>query len=199
MKFALICLPLTSFVGADECQEFCVRSLSDIGCTRGSYCKSNGFCHSLQWTNESRVDICVFGESLDCNDVYPVSCSEAREPVFTSTLAPELPTSSQSVVHPGQGHFHDVHHTHASSNATHAHADHAHSHEANDRAHRENIHMPGALWARRRTRVSTLGVFCSPVGTPISCCTRPHQNETRMDDCHSELDEVDHPEQHHHH
>ena len=204
MKFAYLCLPFASLVEADQCQEFCVRSLGDARCAQGSYCKSNGFCHSLQWTNDTQVSICVFGESPDCTDSHPVLCTDAQSSVVATTAIPSsLVTSVSDAGSTGNhGHSHHGHHEETGSNSTHAHCGHTDSEGALRGSHERrevNLGTPGALWARRRTRVPLLGLLCAPVGTPISCCAGPAHNETGDHGSHHEGGHADHSEEHHHH
>ena len=95
MKFALTLISLIQLSTADECQVLCVRYLGESGCTRGTYCKSNGICQGLHWTTDRRDGVCVHGESPDCPATYPVSCSEARfrsETVSHSALVTPTPS-----------------------------------------------------------------------------------------------------------
>jgi hypothetical protein len=75
-------LPLA--VLGDMCADFCRQKLGH--CEIGSYCKTNRYCHSLFWTNET--NICLFTGEPDCQDHNPVSCEDAANHLLSLSPLP---------------------------------------------------------------------------------------------------------------
>ena len=78
-------LPLAAL--CDMCADFCVQKLGRGG--NGSYCKTNGYCHSLFWTNETSICLFTGGRQPDdCQDNNPVSCNDASNHLLSLSPLP---------------------------------------------------------------------------------------------------------------
>ena len=157
MKFALIIVAsfFSTSVIADECLDICIETLGASGCPQGSYCKNNDVCQSLQWTNNARNEMCVFGVTENCPDRYPITCAEARTLLMTTTTA--SPTTTAELV------------TSVTERAR-------NPERIINRANRTS------RFNRVRAVRSGMPEFCVPIGTAVSCCPTDHADDHDDDD-----------------
>ena len=77
---------LPSLSLGDMCQDFCVQTKGESGCSRGSYCNNGYDCHSMFWTSLFKTGICIpGGRDSSCTTHHPVLCTEASAATSSSS------------------------------------------------------------------------------------------------------------------
>ena len=74
-----IALGLVEVGIADKCQELCVQKLGASACTKKSYCRSNGFCHGLSWTDSTKTNVFTSGSDFQFPLKVSVTCADVAE------------------------------------------------------------------------------------------------------------------------